>query len=79
MQNIQESGNLGNVQTKSGFVIPISFYWKFHINYEKFYKFCRTFFHKRLYLQLLNSAINFTKLFFSVYTKKKSLLHLLSL
>ena len=34
---------------------------------EKFYKFCRTLFRKCLYPQLLNSSLNFTKLFFSVY------------
>ena len=34
---------------------------------EKFCKFSRTLFRKCLYPQLLNSSINFTKLFFSVY------------
>ena len=33
---------------------------------EKFYKFCRTLFRKCLYPQLLNSSINFTKIFFFV-------------
>ena len=35
---------------------------------EKFCKFSRTLFRKCLYPQLLNSSINFTKLFFSVKT-----------
>ena len=34
---------------------------------EKFCKFSRTLFRKFLYPQLLNSSIDFTKLFFSVY------------
>ena len=49
-------------------------YWKFHINYEKFYKFCRTLFHKCLYPQFLNSFINlYWNIFLSVLNKK--LLH----
>ena len=35
---------------------------------EKFYKFYKTLFRKCLYPQLLNSSINFTKLFFSVHS-----------
>ena len=34
---------------------------------EKFFKFSRTLFRKCLYPKLLNSSINFTKLFFSVF------------
>ena len=45
-------------------------YWKFHINYEKFYKFCRISFRKCLSSQLLNSSIDFDELFFFVYIWK---------
>ena len=44
---------------------------------EKFYKFCRTLFRKcLLYPQILNSSINFTKLFFSVWRYFKKILRL---
>ena len=44
---------------------------------ERFYKFYRTLFRKCLYPQLLNSSIDFTKLFFSVLSKSESVKFLL--